>query len=1422
MPSSTSAIVLPLPLAQLRARATYAKSPSGRLHAWYYLWEAMVKLLAVQGIIECSARQLQDPELEPLCASLRHPSMGHWWRLARSTLAVLERHDYRPAQALRQGLDAERDDLPKAARLEAELRRLLSPADAKVRSSGSSVRIGRLFDQLVQYRNKRAHGAQEMWSAARLEQLGQVFAEAMAEIVRHGRLFDFGRMVYVHQVRGLDAGDWLIERFLLEGSEPQPLEKQYFPASQARDLPRADSVYLWPADVSLDACETYSPQRRMDPLVEFDIENLHFYFLNARRGKTTAELLCYTSGDDRRQLLSVEHRDLLARLLGRPANSSEHIPDEEVDATIGGEEPPHNTTADPETRRLGGYELLSVVGVGGMGKVYRARQPSLDREVALKRLLRVGDPRAEARFQREIRILGRVEHPHLIKIYTSGSDQDDSFYVMELIEGADLASILARLASRPVPLPVTARDWQQAYSAAWLAARLQEHPLSAATAATGSQLQPASPPGDSRGERTDAGSSDAGNGDSRSYVVRVADLARQVAAALHALHEHQVIHRDVKPGNIMLTGDGQAVLMDLGLAQVDNEATYAATRQFVGTLRYASPEQVLAAGQLTRRSDIYSLGGTLWELLTLTPLYGANEHTSLPELMQHIQSTIPPPPNRINSAVPRDLAAIVMKCLEKHPAQRYPTAQYLADDLTRWLQGEVVQAQPLSLAYVLQKSLHRHRYRFAILGLLLIAAGTLSVSWVYSLISYSSQLAAQQQTLEVTAYVSDIRLAAQLLDNGNRGTAREILSRHLPPPLQPDRRGIEWHLLWRQCAARDQAFSVHQNVVRALAASPDGRYLATGDWDGRLRIYDRHQKMECREYQLPGRIFGVAVAHTQPLVAAGGTGGTIHLHRFDETTAVRQLPGHTDTLKSLAFSADDQWLYSCGDDGTCRVWNVATGQQHALLGAGLDRLHSVALAPSGALATGGRRGEIHIWNPASSAFTRLIRLENNVVLALAYSRHGRWLAAGIGDADRPALMKLWSVDTWDEGPRLSGFSSRIYSVAFSPDETVVAGGCADGTVHFWKTETGERLGSFEAHHQPVTSIHFLDDGRTLMTAGRDKVANLWSLPASPPLHPSADSDGQQSPQVIAIPEEASAAVASLAFSSDSRQLAFTRGGQVFRHALSEPPVAAPISGAEPADFLLAPTSRPHDIILVPSGGGPLRHLTGDPHHPLQPLPLASPGPTVRAAASADGRWLALADHDRTIRIWDVRQAQLQCTVSTTQNSITALAWFPDRPWLVIGCHQGEIRIVNGRNGQLEMHQKAEELLSDIQVAPTGQQLAVSFLDGRLLLYDVPHWTRRALEGHRDQVLTASWSPDGRTLASGSADGTIILWNVALARQLMHLTPPRPAAITVVRFSPDAAWLAGGTAAGEVCVWRGASLDGLSVVREAASRPAARP
>ena len=227
-------------------------------------------------------------------------------------------------------------------------------------------------------------------------------------------------------------------------------------------------------------------------------------------------------------------------------------------------------------------------------------------------------------------------------------------------------------------------------------------------------------------------------------------LVRQVAEAANALHEAGVVHRDIKPGNIMVDESGtRAVLMDLGLAQLadDVEGRLTRTRQFVGTLRYASPEQVLAVGAVDQRSDVYALGATLWELLTLRPLFDAGEETPTPELMRRIQFEEPQRPRLLNPAVPRDLEAVVLQCLEKDPARRYRTARELSDDLGRWQAGEPVRARRATWGYRLGKFLLRRRKAIAVVAILLFLQMVI-VSLFYHFLPHPASLPSKEVEAE--------------------------------------------------------------------------------------------------------------------------------------------------------------------------------------------------------------------------------------------------------------------------------------------------------------------------------------------------------------------------------------------------------------------------------------------------------------------------------------------------------------------------------------------------------------------------------------------------------------------------------------------------------------------------------------------------
>jgi serine/threonine protein kinase len=301
---------------------------------------------------------------------------------------------------------------------------------------------------------------------------------------------------------------------------------------------------------------------------------------------------------------------------------------------------------------LGDFRLLREVGRGGMGIVYEAEQLSLGRQVALKVLpfAATMDPRQLQRFHNEARAAASLEHPHIVPVYGIGCERGVHYYAMKFIEGHTLAELIAQL-RQPAQAPAEPAD---------ATARLDTDPT----------------------ERAPLGAA---------HWRRVAEWGIQAAEALEHAHTQGVVHRDVKPGNLMVDPQGKLWVTDFGLARSGPDGGLTMTGDLLGTLRYMSPEQALARhGLVDHRTDVYALGATLYELLTLQPaVRGADRQ----EVLQTIAFEEPKRLRSIDRSVPRDLETVVLKALEKDPADRYATAQELADDLRRWLEDRPIQAR---------------------------------------------------------------------------------------------------------------------------------------------------------------------------------------------------------------------------------------------------------------------------------------------------------------------------------------------------------------------------------------------------------------------------------------------------------------------------------------------------------------------------------------------------------------------------------------------------------------------------------------------------------------------------------------------------------------------------------------------------------
>jgi eukaryotic-like serine/threonine-protein kinase len=1356
---------LPLPLAQLYRRAHNAKTALGRHLTAFSLWEAGLKLLASVAIVEYAQRGRPEPQLAGMLQGLARPSLGQWWEFVRRLVPVLAEAGDAPFQKLHDLLLGKtRDDLPRAAGLDAALVAALKQGPETARST---VRLTELFDRLVRYRNTvLGHAAPGQLPEALHEHMAGTLLAGTAEILGRLDVLADRQLLYVGEVV-LAGAACLVQRYSLKGGGPQRLPTLELPRAEENRLPARERVYL-------EGPGAGAPPRALHPLLLYEVETEEVLFLNARRGKGRTEYLCYTSGRTaERPDLGGERRELLARALGM-AVSEEQAAD--WAARSPAEEPPGQAeAAGPVRRTLGEFELLSELGRGGMGVVYRAWQPSLGRQVALKKLAHAGDSRAEARFAREIRALGRVEHPHLVKIFTSGSTGDDLFYAMELLEGTTLAAVCERLQAGTPVARLDWPTWQATLSTACEESRRQEKPFGEGAAGGPPSAAPVRLPVPARGAEAMG----------HSYVRHIVELVRQVAEAAHALHAAGVIHRDIKPGNIMVSADGgEAVLMDLGLARLTDDAQARLTRtsQFVGTLRYASPEQMLAVGPLDRRADVYSLGATLWELLTLRPMFNATDQTPVSELMRRTQLEEPERPRKYHPGLPADLEAVVLKCLEKDPQRRYATAAELADDLRRFLDGEPVRARAVSQAERFWRWCRRHPARVgaAVFGLLaaLASVGLL----IGSLFAVEKDRAAralrgekekteaalaeaETQRGRAEAYSAKAdRLSAQLLfqdgaalgEGGDAGRGVLWMARSLAtcPESAPD--------LQRAIRTGLSSNATRLHTLEAVFAFPSAQILVAFSPDGKTLLFGGG-KLTRRVEVATGRPRGPDQASDRP-VSGGG------------------------------FSPDGKLFVTSTMGGTVRVADTATGDD---VGAAINvkaTVKSVTFSPDGesllvAAQFGGatetmlRRYDVATRQPVGPTFD----CPDNVYVA-TYSRDGRHIATAAIEKN----ATIWDAATGRRVGEPLPHPGVVFAATFSPDGKTLVTGCLDGGVRFWDVGSGKQVPPLLRHKGPVRSAVFSHDGRLVLTSSEDGTARLWDVESGRPIgqllaHPSELRHAQFSPDETHIVTAGFEGTARLWRVAREEALArvLPHPGAVAELALS-PDGKQVLTGCQESKQKPG-ESRLWDLATGASRGPP----------------MSQEGQVMAVAFSPNGELILTGGNDRHARLWRAADCSAVGQPWEYGQIVAAVAFSPDGTLAAVGGRGSEVQLRKLPGGEMVSRWQAYEREGlwawSLAFTPDGRTLATGGgLAGRLWSLPDAHMVGQEMR-HESEARTVILSPDGQTVLTCSHDKTARLWS---ARDGRPLSPPlvHKGEVHGGAFRPDGKVVATASADGTARLW----------------------
>ncbi|MFO0980239.1 MAG: protein kinase [Planctomycetota bacterium] len=964
---------------------------------------------------------------------------------------------------------------------------------------------------------------------------------------------------------------------------------------------------------------------------------------------------------------------------------------------------------------LGDFRLIRRLGGGGMGVVFLAQQRSLNRQVALKLIrsdyLFFAD--ARGRFRREVEAVSRLKHPGVVPIYTVGEESGIPYFAMEHIEGCTLSAVLEQLRGR-APGTLRGADFRAA---------VVQHVEAADRA-------------DQEAE-TFAGTWE-------QVCLRV---VRQVANALDHAHAHGVLHRDVKPSNIIVTADGRALLLDFGLAQAAGTATLTQTGSQLGSLPYMAPERIASGeGHFDPRADVYSLGVTLYELLTLrSPYFSASSEVT----RQRILTGHPEAIRSVNAPVSWEAETVCLAAMERDPARRYASAASFARDLDNVLAHRPIEATRPPPVLRVRRWMSRHPVATValLLGSLLSAASV----W-FGL----AQMAASRSIRLALARSEGMRLIAQsrnlLRSNPGQALLLAIEGAERQPSLLA--RNALWEALTSCCERR--TLIGHTAAVNSAVFDSRGERVITASNDMTARIWD----------VAAGAATMVLLGHTAPISAAGfshdgaravtaSDDGTARIWDVATGTTIALLEGHRDRLITATFSPDDRQVLTTAYDGTARVWDTQTWHGFALtphrpeyvcasfsadgahvVTASYDRTARIADAATGAeqvvLAShdatfwGGIRSaefspdgrlvvtascdnQARIWDVTSGHLLTTLMGHQREVLSAKFDPGGDHIVTGSYDG----TARTWSVKAGVQLRVLRGHLGQIFSVSYRADGRRIITAGDDGTARVWDAASGSLIATLAGHGGSVNNAMFSPDGLLAVTASSDHTARLWDV-----------STNWSSTELRSHADQ----VTSLAFSADGKELVTTSEDQTAR-----------IFATDTGEELV--TLRGHD------------------------------GGVVHASFSPDGSRVVTCGRDRTARIWETRTGTLLHTLRGHALWLKSACFSPDGSRLLT-MSGDTIRVWDPRT--------AAAVAPPIDSEPDHEFFAASFsADGSqaatvsqvVRLWDARTWqVSQVLQGHdrASQVLVAAFTSDGSRILTASGDRTVRIWSTRTAAELMCL------------------------------------------------------
>jgi len=870
------------------------------------------------------------------------------------------------------------------------------------------------------------------------------------------------------------------------------------------------------------------------------------------------------------------------------------------------------------------------------------------------------------------------------------------------------------------------------------------------------------------------------------FFAAVARLGIQAAEALDHAHQMGVIHRDVKPSNLMLDAAGKVWVTDFGLARIGADAQFTMTGDLLGTLRYMSPEQ--ASGKPTmidHRTDIYSLGATLYELATDRPVVRGQERAAM---LREIAETDPAYPRMIVPSMPLDLETILLKTLSKEPAARYDTAQALADDLRRFLEHKPILARRATRWDQTTKWVRRHRAVSALLAVATCAVMLLLSGALWHNHRLREEIAksdARNLELREMTYVHDVPLIDAARRDGKLTLAQELLDRHIPAPGEQDVRDFAWHWLNRALNDEELVLRGHEGPVSAVTYNSTGTRIATGGHDGTVRIWDaqtgaplrvidaHHGNVNCLQF----------FRHGTELIS-GGDDGLVRQWRVEDGEPLHTFKGHVGNVLSLSISPDEQWLASGGEDYVLRIWDLAGRKLARSLIDANHRINVVLYSPDGQhLAAGSRDGHLRFYRSADWEIAWMQSRHINQPVSLCFDRPGANLLVGDnkghvvllsvasgervvsalhagtrqravvlrGDGQRFLAVDLEgrlfqdAIHSTIKTPYRHTHASRVWAAARSPDDKCIVTAGVDGAARVWSLDRpigGEVLFSIKS-----TSLHHIlsGDGQTVACHSNEQIdlwkVNPWTHLGTMPLN--------------------DAPVTTFALSHDGGTLAVgTRRGEV-----------SLIDAKTLREIRAWDVSKHVHVLAFQPLGSRLAALTATETHLLE-LAKSDSVPTVPCnSANAmvfapDGKSFAVCRYDdNRLTAWETDSGRERYSLKDAANR--RLAYAANGTLIAAVQIDGSIELRDALSGVLQSRLNGADASSrpgQIAFSPDGRLIAIGDGNRGVRLISVMSKQELFRIDELPGVSYLTFAPDGKSLWTTCDDGetcSLVRWSIDL-------------------------------------------------------------